>query len=62
MHLSGFISLTNTVASVMFVAKIFIIFGYDRNYTVITHQYTVQDVVTDRKLRLRQTSKPDNLY
>ena len=52
----------STVASVMFVAEISNIFGSDRNYTVITYQYTVQNVVTDHKLRLWQTSKPDNLY
>ena len=38
------------------------IFGFDRNYTVITYQHTLQNVVMDRKLRLPQTSKPDNLY
>ena len=44
----------NPVASVMFVAEIIIMFGFDRNYTVITYQYTVRNVVTDRRLRLRQ--------
>ena len=46
----------------MFVAEKSSIFGFDPTYTVITYQYTVQNVVTDRKLRLRQTLKPDNLY
>ena len=46
----------------MFVAKIIIIFDLDRIYTVITYQYTVQNVVTDHKLLLRQTTKPGNLY
>ena len=52
----------DAVALVMFVAKTIIIFGFDRNYTIITQQSIARNVITDRKLRLRQTSKPDNLY
>ena len=39
------------------VSNNYIVFGFDRNYTVITYQYTVQNVVMDRKLRLRQKIK-----
>ena len=41
-----------TAASVTFVAKIMILSRFDHNYTVITHQHTVQNIVTYRKLRL----------
>ena len=55
-----------TVASVMFVAKISIVFGFDRNYTVIIYEYMPKNCskmsLPDRKLRLRQMVKPNNLY
>ena len=42
----------DAVASVISVAKIVISSGFDRNYTVITYQYTVQNVITYSELRL----------
>lgn len=36
--------------------------GFDCNIIVITHQYTVLIVVANRKLRLQQILKPNNLY
>ena len=41
-----------TVASVIIVEKSLLFFGFDRTYTVITYQYTVQNVIMYRKLRL----------
>ena len=41
--------MVSTVASVIIVAKTIISSGFDRNYTVIPCQYTVQNVVTYRK-------------
>ena len=41
-----------TVASVIIVAKVITFSRFDRNYTVITYQHTVQNVIMYRKLRL----------
>ena len=48
--------------SVRHVCRKIVLFGFDRNCTVITYQYTVQNVVADRKLWLQQTLEPDNPY
>lgn len=45
----------------MFVARIIVIVFFDRTHTVTTYQYTLRNVVTARKLRLRQIKARQSL-
>lgn len=58
------LQLTNvyTVASVIFITKVIPFSHFDRIYTVSTYQYTMQNVITNRKVWLRQSSKSTSNY